>query len=83
MLRCGARIADAHALLAILKEQSEVKRPTALPEPKKLADILGVPLEEAQALREDKPRLLRRLQKRIEELNEAGTSPTSFCHRSS
>jgi len=52
------------------EEQSEVKRPTALPEPKKLSDILGVPLEEAKALSQDKPRLLRRLQKRIEELNE-------------
>ena len=43
-----------------------------MPDPKKLSDILGISLEVAEVLKDDKPRLLRRLQKRIDELNEAG-----------
>ena len=49
--------------------------PAFVPDLKKLSDILEISLEEAAALKDDKPRLLRRLQVRIDELNEVG--PTS------
>ncbi|CAE7230279.1 Dnajb5 [Symbiodinium pilosum] len=55
------------------EELGAVKQnPAFVPDPKKLSDILGISLEVAEVLKDDKPRLLRRLQKRIDELNEAG-----------